>query len=186
MKRFLESTAAAFGLVLSVPIFVVLIPLIRLTSKGPAIFRQDRVGKEKRVFTCYKFRTMAANTRQAGTHEVGASAVTPVGKILRRTKLDEIPQFINIFKGEMSFVGPRPCLPVQEELIREREKRGVFQVLPGVTGLGQVRGIDMSDPVRLAECDAEYVKDRSLGADLRLLLQTVTGAGQGDRVNTSG
>ncbi len=183
MKRFLEILASGTGLILSSPVLLILIPLIRCTSSGPAIFRQDRVGKGQKIFVCYKLRTMAAGTKQAGTHEVNASSVTRVGKLLRKTKLDELPQLWNVLCGEMSLVGPRPCLPSQLELIEERENRGVFSVLPGITGLGQVRGIDMSVPERLAECDAEYVTKQSLSLDLSLLIQTVLGAGREDRVN---
>ncbi|MAS95547.1 MAG: lipid carrier--UDP-N-acetylgalactosaminyltransferase [Verrucomicrobiales bacterium] len=185
MKRVFESMVALVGLICALPFFIVLIPLIRLTSSGKAIFAQERVGKGKEVFTCYKLRTMAKDTKQAGTHEVSSSSVTPVGSVLRKLKLDELPQLWNVFVGDMSFVGPRPCLPVQTELIEEREKRGVYEILPGITGLGQVRGIDMSDPVRLAECDAEYVRSRSLVADLKLLWLTVWGAGRGDRVKVA-
>ena len=185
MKRVLECAVSLVGLLCSLPLFLVLIPLIRLTSPGGAIFSQDRVGKGKKVFRCYKLRTMAENTKQAGTHEVSASAVTPVGRFLRKSKLDELPQLVNVLRGDMSFVGPRPCLPVQEELIAERDKRGVYEVLPGITGLGQVRGIDMSDPVKLAECDAEYVQNRSLVADFKLLWLTIMGAGREDRVKVA-
>ncbi|MEM1443096.1 MAG: sugar transferase, partial [Verrucomicrobiota bacterium] len=97
----------------------------------------------------------------------------------------EIPQLWNVLRGEMSFVGPRPCLPSQSELIEEREKRGVFTVLPGVTGLGQINGIDMSVPERLAECDAEYVQNQNLALDLRIIWQTVMGAGREDRVRSA-
>ena len=182
MKRIFETVVALLGVLVSLPVVLLLIPMIRLTSPGPAIFRQDRVGKNKKVFTCLKLRTMAENTKQAGTHEVSESSVTKVGKFLRKTKLDELPQLWNVLRGEMSLVGPRPCLPVQEELIEERDRRDVFSILPGITGLGQVRGIDMSDPVRLAECDAEYLQNRSLLGDLKLLWQTAAGAGRGDRV----
>ncbi|MBP6784160.1 MAG: sugar transferase [Verrucomicrobiales bacterium] len=186
MKRCFDELASAFGLLLSAPLLVVLIPLIRLTSSGPAIFRQPRVGRDGKVFLCYKLRTMAVNTRQAGTHEISADSITGIGRILRKTKIDELPQLWNVLKGEMSLVGPRPCLPGQAELIRERGCRGVFMVRPGITGLGQVRGIDMSDPIRLADCDAEYVANRSFAFDLRLIWLTISGAGMGDRVNDAG
>lgn len=179
MRNFLERVAAAFGLAIASPLVVIAIVLIRLDSRGPALFRQERIGHRKRAFLCYKLRTMAQGTPQAGTHEIGAASVTRMGRILRRTKLDEIPQLWNIVRGEMSFVGPRPCLPAQADLIRERETRGVYEVMPGITGLGQVRGIDMSDPVRLAECDGEYVRTRSLRLDLEILLQTLLGRGGG-------
>lgn len=155
---------------------------IRLGSPGPGIFTQTRVGRGGAPFTCYKFRTMKTGTAQAGTHEVSASAVTPVGAFLRRTKLDELPQVWNILRGEISLIGPRPCLPVQTELIEARRRRGVFAVLPGISGLAQVEGLDMSDPERLARRDAEYVALQSLLLDLRLMLATATGGGQGDRV----
>ncbi|MEM9016399.1 MAG: sugar transferase [Verrucomicrobiota bacterium] len=184
MKNFLERVIAAAGLVFALPFLALGAILVRSTSPGPAIFRQERVGYRKQPFTCLKLRTMSVGTKQAGTHEVSASALTPVGGFLRKTKLDELPQLVNVIRGEMSFVGPRPCLPSQGELVAARESRGVFEVLPGITGLGQVRGIDMSDPERLAKVDAEYVEMRSLGLDFQLIFQTITGAGQGDRVNS--
>lgn len=184
MRKFLEQCLALMGLCLTLPLIGSLAWWIRRDSPGEGIFRQDRVGKDRRVFCCYKLRTMAAGTRQAGTHEVSAASVTRLGSFLRRTKLDELPQLWNVARGEMAFVGPRPCLPSQEELIEERERRGVYTILPGITGLGQVRGIDMSDPVRLAEVDAEYVARRNLFFDLRIVAQTLVGKGAGDRVNS--
>ena len=166
------------------PLLAVLSLVIRMNSEGPAFFRQERVGKDRKAFLCLKLRTMKTGTRQAGTHEIGADAITPVGGFLRKVKLDELPQLINVLRGEMSFVGPRPCLPTQEELVREREARRVFTVLPGITGLGQIRGIDMSDPVALAECDAEYLRRRSLALDATIVWRTLVGSGFGDRVRT--
>lgn len=185
MRNFLERTVALFGLIAASPFVAVAVILIRLDSPGAAIFRQERVGRDRKPFICYKLRTMAAGTKQAGTHEISAASVTEIGRFLRATKLDEIPQLWNVVRGEMAFVGPRPCLPLQTELIHEREIRGVYTITPGITGLGQVRGIDMSDPVRLAEIDAEYLKMRSLALDLRLALQTVRGGGAGDRVKST-
>lgn len=126
---------------------------------------------------------MALGTRVAGTHEVSAASVTSVGKFLRSSKLDELPQLWNVLRGEMSLVGPRPCLPVQEELIEERRKRGVLEVLPGITGLAQVEGIDMSDPQKLASRDADYTNSRSFGLDLKIIARTLFGGGSGDRVH---
>lgn len=186
VKRGVDQIAAAIGLLVSAPLLIFLIPLIRLTSPGPAVFRQPRVGRGGEEFLCYKLRTMAADTRQAGTHEISADSVTWIGRILRKTKIDELPQLWNVLKGEMSLIGPRPCLPSQTELIRERERRGVFAVRPGISGLGQVRGIDMSDPISLADCDAEYVENRSFAFDLRLIWLTISGAGMGDRVKEAG
>lgn len=155
---------------------------VRLTSPGPGIFAQQRVGRGGTTFTCYKFRTMRQGTRQAGTHEVSADAVTTVGAFLRRTKLDELPQVWNILRGELSLVGPRPCLPVQVELIEERRRRGVFDVLPGITGLAQVNGVDMSDPVRLAEWDQRYIAMQCIPSELKIIFRTLLGGGRGDRV----
>ncbi len=168
--------------IIMAPVLAALCLLVRLTSEGPALFRQERVGKGRRPFFCLKLRTMRIGTQQAGTHEIGADAVTKIGAILRKSKLDELPQLINVLRGEMSFVGPRPCLPSQEELIREREARGVYELLPGITGWSQIRGIDMSNPLRLAESDAEYVRNRSLKLDLMILWRTATGRGFGDHV----
>ncbi|MFP4245441.1 MAG: sugar transferase, partial [Ectothiorhodospira sp.] len=122
------------------------------------------------------------DTASVATHLASASAITPFGRFLRRTKLDELPQLWNVLKGEMSLVGPRPCLPNQEELIAERERRGVFNVRPGITGLAQVNGIDMSDPARLAEVDEQMVKHQTLRDYFRYLFLTATGKGAGDRV----
>lgn len=184
LKRAFDFAAASAGLVVASPIFLACLLAVRLSSPGPAVFRQTRVGLNERHFTCYKLRTMYLDTGDRPSHEVGASSVTPVGKWLRRLKLDEIPQLWNVARGEMSLVGPRPCLPRQTELVEARRRRGVYGVRPGITGLAQVRGVDMSDPERLAALDAEYVRTMSFGSDLRLILATVTGAGQGDRVGT--
>jgi O-antigen biosynthesis protein WbqP len=185
MRSLLERALALLGLIAASPFLAGAVILIRLDSPGAAIFRQERVGRDRKPFICYKLRTMAAGTKQAGTHEVSASSVTKIGRFLRATKLDEIPQLWNVVRGEMAFVGPRPCLPSQTELVQEREIRGVYGIIPGITGLGQVRGIDMSEPVRLAEIDAEYLQTRSLALDLRLAWQTVRGGGSGDRVKST-
>ena len=155
---------------------------VRRDSPGPGIFGQPRIGRYGKVFTCWKFRTMQVGTTQAGTHEVSASAVTKVGAFLRRTKIDELPQVWNILRGEIALIGPRPCLPVQTQLIEARQHRGVLDVLPGISGLAQVEGIDMSDPLRLARRDADYVALRGVLPDIRLILRTARGGGQGERV----
>jgi O-antigen biosynthesis protein WbqP len=127
---------------------------------------------------------MYADTRDAPSHETAASAVTPAGRWLRRSKLDELPQLWNVLRGEMSFVGPRPCLPSQVELVAARRARGLYAIRPGITGVAQVAGLDMSDPQRLAAADAEYLETMSLRTDLRLMLMTAFGAGKGDRVRS--
>lgn len=159
---------------------------IRWDSRGPAIFAQQRVGRNGREFICYKFRTMTLGTANEATHNISAAAVTRAGRFLRRTKLDELPQIVNVLKGEMNLVGPRPCLPMQAELIALRRDRGVLQMRPGITGLAQVETIDMSDPARLAAWDDRYRAFRTLLGDIILLIRTVTGGGSGDRISHSG
>ena len=182
MKRVLDLVAATVGLVVLAPVIAVVMVLIRIETPGPALFRQTRVGRDERPFTCLKLRTMARDTPNAPSHEVSGSAVTRLGRFLRRSKLDELPQLWNIARGEMSLVGPRPCLPSQTELIAERRARGLYAIRPGVTGPAQLAGIDMSDPVRLAEADRAYLDTMSLGSDLRMIVQTLLGRGHGDRV----
>ena len=183
-KRLADLAMALLLLPLAAPIVLAAIAAIRAPSPGPAIFRQTRVGLSERPFTCYKLRPMYADTRDAPSHETTAAAVTPVGRWLRRLKVDELPQLWNILRGDMSFVGPRPCLPAQTELIAARRARGLYAIPPGITGVAQVAGVDMSDPERLAALDATYLTDMSLRRDLRLLLATALGAGRGDRVRT--
>lgn len=156
--------------------------LIRLDSQGPGIFAQQRVGRYGKVFTCYKFRTMADGTPQAGSHEVTSASVTGIGRVMRRTKIDELPQIWNIFRNEISLVGPRPCLPAQELLIKERNDRGVLTIKPGITGYSQINDVDMSEPSKLAEFDARYKALRSIILYLRIIISTAIGGGQGDKV----
>jgi len=184
MKRSFDLVVAVIGLVVASPIIAGCVIAIRLTSPGPAIFRQTRVGRYERSFVCLKLRTMHRDTRNLPSHEMGASAITPLGKHLRRLKLDELPQLLNILRGEMSFVGPRPCLPSQTRLIEARRGYGLERLRPGITGVAQVAGVDMSDPVRLAALDATYLQDMSLKTDINLILATAFGAGRGDRVRS--
>ena len=125
---------------------------------------------------------MKHGTASAGTHEVSASAVTRLGAFLRRTKLDELPQAINLLRGTMTLVGPRPCLYSQTELVEAREALGVYTLKPGITGYAQIRAIDMSQPLVLARADYRYKMLRSLLLDLRIILATARGRGGGDRV----
>ncbi len=171
-KRALDLAVAAPMLVVAAPILLVAMLAIRATSPGPAIFSQTRVGREGALFACRKLRTMHRETPSLPTHEAPADSVTVVGKVLRATKIDELPQLWNVLKGEMSLVGPRPCLPTQTELIERRRQLGVLAVLPGITGLAQIKGIDMSDPKLCAETDAAYIEAASVGLDLKILLGT--------------
>lgn len=180
-KRTLDLGFALFVLVALWWLLLAVWALVRLTSPGPGIFAQERLGQHQRPFTCYKFRTMQAGTKQAGTHEISQASVTKIGGFLRGSKIDELPQIWNIFKGELSLVGPRPGLPVQHELTAARDAQGVYAVRPGITGLGQVQGVDMSDPDRLSRLDGLYVKTRTLVLDLKIILATAGGKGLGDR-----
>ncbi|HEV7601765.1 MAG TPA: sugar transferase [Bradyrhizobium sp.] len=179
MKRAFDVSACALFLLFFWPILLIIVIAIRLQSPGAAIFKQIRVGKDGRPFTCYKLRTMYSGTANLPTHEVQASSVTVLGDHLRRFKIDELPQLYNVLSGDMSLVGPRPCLPSQAELVEARRQLGVLAVRPGITGLAQVGGIDMSDANRLAEVDAQYVRSQSFSGDLRLIWATLRGRGVG-------
>jgi O-antigen biosynthesis protein WbqP len=179
MKRAFDVSACGLFLLFFWPVLLVVIIAIRLQSPGPAIFKQVRVGKDGRLFTCYKLRTMYSGTANLPTHQVQSSSVTGLGDHLRRFKIDELPQLWNVLSGDMSLVGPRPCLPSQAELVEARRRLGVLAVRPGITGLAQVGGIDMSDANRLAEVDARYVRSQSFLADLKLIWATLRGRGVG-------
>lgn len=182
MKRLFDLLFASIGLVLSAPFLLGCMAIIKLTSRGPAIFRQTRVGIHETPFICFKLRTMHVSTGDAPSHEVSASAVTGIGKWLRALKLDELPQLLNIIKGEMSFIGPRPCLPSQRSLIAARRTRGLYTIRPGISGVSQIAGVDMSDPEKLSRLDATYLENMSLRTDLGMIWRTFIGAGRGDRV----
>lgn len=173
----------AVVLILAIPallVCAVAMIFVYAETRANPIFSQRRVGLRQRPFTIFKMRTMPPTTPDRPSHEVGAVTVTPTGRVLRRLKIDELPQLWCVLRGDMSLVGPRPCLPSQTDLIAERAKRGVFDVHPGITGPAQVRGVDMSQPLALAEIDAEYVASHTIAGDLVLLLQTVLGHGRGD------
>ena len=181
LLRVIDILIAFTGIVLFIPLSVVVF-ILAFVETGSAIFFQVRVGQNQRPFTLIKFRTMKRETLSVATHLVDPQAVTPIGHFLRRSKLDELPQLWNVLKGEMSLVGPRPCLFSQEELIGERERLGVFAVRPGITGLAQIRGIDMSTPQLLAETDAEMLASLGVQEYFQYLWWTILGKGGGDWV----
>ena len=174
-KRLFDLMLASVAAVPALPIVLVCAAAIRLTSPGPAIFRQQRVGRRGKPFFCLKLRTMRSGTAHAPSHETGAAAITPLGRRLRRLKLDELPQLWNVIAGDMSLVGPRPSLPSQFELIEARSRLGVDRIRPGITGVAQVAGLDMSEPERLAAMDATYLADMSVSRDIGVIAQTVAG-----------
>lgn len=155
--------------------------LIRLSSKGDALYRQTRLGKNKKRFLCYKFRTMFVDTPELPTHEIGVSSVTKLGKFLRKYKLDELPQIFNIIKGEMSLIGPRPCLESQDTLVKARSLKNIFDSKPGITGLGAIQNIAMDTPIKLSELDEQYYKTRSISLDLFIIIKTFFGYGFNDK-----
>ena len=181
MIRVLDIVFSSLGLILGFPVLLV-IYLVGLFDTGSPVFRQERVGRNKKPFTLVKFRTMAVNTASVASHLASSSSITPLGRFLRKTKLDELPQLWNVLKGEMSLVGPRPGLFNQEELTHERSIRGVFDVRPGITGLAQVSDIDMSTPQLLAETDQHMIQILTIGNYFKYIMMTVTGSGRGDRV----
>lgn len=184
MIRIFDFTLSLVGLVLGFPILVV-IYVIGLADTGSPLFKQERVGRNKKPFILVKFRTMKVDTASVASHLASTTCITRVGGFLRRTKLDELPQLWNVLKGEMSLVGPRPNLYNQHELIEARNVLGVYDVRPGITGLAQVNEIDMSTPRLLAKTDAEMIKTLSISNYFKFILQTVTGKGSGDRVKGS-
>lgn len=181
INRLFDIVLSALGLVAGAPLLM-LLALIGLFDTGSPVFRQERVGKGKKPFVLIKFRTMSLDTASVASHLASASSITKFGHFLRRTKLDELPQLWNVLKGEMSLVGPRPCLFNQEELIYERAKRGVFNVRPGITGLAQLNDIDMSTPKLLAKIDQKMIKSLSVKDYFYYIFSTVVGKGSGDRV----
>ncbi len=184
LLRTIDLSISLVGILIGLPVMIIIFAIGLIDNRSPLFFQQ-RVGKNQELFTLVKFRTMAVNTNSVGTHLVDASSITKLGQFLRKTKLDELPQLLNVIIGDMSLVGPRPCLPNQTELITEREKRGVFSVRPGITGLAQVNDIDMSTPRKLALYDALMIKNMCFKLYFALLVATGLGKGHGDRVSPS-
>jgi len=181
MQRLFDFLFSLFGLILGFPVLL-MIYLISFLDTGSPIFRQERVGLGQKPFMLTKFRTMRPETASVASHLADASAVTSFGAFLRRSKLDELPQLWNVLKGEMSLVGPRPCLFSQIELISERSSRAVFSARPGITGLAQVNKIDMSTPKLLAETDALMIRELTMTTYFKYIFITVGGKGSGDAI----
>ena len=157
MIRLLDFFFSLFGIFILSPLLILLL-IIGLFDNGSPLFKQTRVGVHQKLFILIKFRTMPLGTRSAPTHLVKNLKLSFYGSFLRKTKLDEIPQLWNVLQGEMSLVGPRPCLFNQKKLINERKKRGVFKVRPGITGLAQIKGVTMQKPILLAKTDLKMIK----------------------------
>ena len=189
VKRGIDFVMASVGLVILSPLFLVLIIAIKADSKGPILFRQKRVGIHKSHFNILKFRTMRTDTpKDTPTHLLKnpEQYITRIGKFLRKTSLDELPQIINIIKGDMAIVGPRPALWNQYDLIEERDKYGANDIRPGLTGWAQINGRDeLEIPVK-AKLDGEYAKKMGLGMDIRCFLGTFLSVLRGDGVVEGG
>lgn len=176
IKRAIDVVLSAAGLIFLSPLFLLLIIAIKTDSKGPVLFRQKRVGIYKNHFEILKFRTMRIDTpKDTPTHMLGnpEQYITRVGKFLRKTSLDELPQIINILKGDMSIIGPRPALWNQYDLIEERDKYGANDVLPGLTGWAQINGRDeLEIPVK-AKLDGDYIKHLGFRFDCICFVGTI-------------
>lgn len=184
MIRLFDVLFSVVGLIVLLPMILLVWLLGWLDTRAP-LFRQKRAGQYQQSFILVKFRTMRPDVVSVPTHLVDASVVTGFGGLLRRTKMDELPQLWNVLRGEMSLVGPRPCLLNQSELIAEREKLGVFDARPGITGLAQISGIDMSTPKLLAETDAAMIETLNLKNYFKYIFLTILGKGAGDRVRSN-
>ena len=177
MKRFFDFLFSLLALIILSPVILVLSLLVLISSGSPVIFKQERAGYGNRLFTIYKFRTMKDGMRQTRTEDLTEEEIendiTFVGKILRKLSLDELPQLYNILKGDMSFVGPRPLIPQEDEIRKLREKYNVYSVRPGITGWAQVNGRDFISDEQKAKLDKEYVENRTLLMDIKIMFKTV-------------
>ncbi|QFT08600.1 sugar transferase [Vibrio sp. THAF190c] len=181
MIRLIDFLASFFGLFFLWPLLLI-VTVIGMFDTGSPIFVQERVGRNKKPFKLIKFRTMSVETQSVASHLASNASITKLGAFLRKTKIDELPQLINVIKGEMSLVGPRPNLFNQEELIKERDAQSVYDVLPGITGLAQIQNIDMSTPELLAKTDKQMIDTLNLRDYFKYILMTATGSGSGDAV----
>ena len=176
VKRILDVCISLIAIIILLPFFLVFSIMIKIESKGPILFKQNRIGKNKKIFVIYKFRTMKIGTpKDMPTHMLkdADSYITKFGNMMRKTSLDELPQLINILKGDMSIIGPRPALWNQEDLIKEREKYHVNNIRPGLTGWAQVNGRDeISIPVK-AKLDGEYIQKISFLFDVKIFFKTI-------------
>ena len=181
-QRALDFIFALIGLIVFMP-FLVLIYLFSKLIIGNPLFIQDRIGMNQRRFKLIKFRTMPLDTPNIPTHENINIEIHPYGVFLRKYKLDELPQIFNVLFGHMSFVGPRPCLPSQKKLIFERESKNIFSIRPGITGLAQIKSIDMSNELQLASVEQQMIKNFNLLHYFKYIALTILGRGRGDSIN---
>ena len=181
MIRIIDVFLSILGLSLFSPI-IILITTFGYFDTGLPFYKQKRVGRFKKPFYILKFRSMDVNTQSVPTHLASSSSITPFGRLLRKSKLDELPQLWNVLVGEMSIVGPRPNLFNQKELTLLRLVLGVYEVRPGITGLAQIQKIDMSNPQLLAKTDSKMIKSFSTMKYFKYIILTLLGKGFGDRI----
>lgn len=172
IKRSFDIVVSLAAIALLWPVMIIVALAIGAERQGPVLIVQQRIGREGKPFTFAKFRTLPVGTPQRPTHEIDQNTASSIGRFLRNTKLDELPQLVHVLAGRMSMVGPRPCLQSQSQLINERESRGVLAIRPGISGLAQVRGVDMSDPEKLARIDAIYARRQNTCLDVCILAET--------------
>lgn len=180
--RILDIVLASLGLIFGSPLLIV-VYVLGIFDTGSPLFRQERLGRYQKPFVLVKFRTMRLGTPTVASHLASSEQITPLGKFLRKTKLDELPQLWNVFRGDMSFVGPRPGLLQQERLIEERARLNVYEARPGITGLALIEHIYMDQPERLAETDRKMLDSLSIKNYFRYIVLSVIGKGSGDAVS---
>ena len=181
MIRIIDIFLSSLGLIVFSPLIFLVYLIIYVENRSP-IFYQERLGRKMKIFLLLKFRTMSVDTGNYATHLVDPRRISMIGKLLRKTKIDELPQLWNVLKGEMSIVGPRPCLTSQKELIEARLNFNIYRTKPGITGLAQINGIDMSDPLLLAETERKMLRNFNILHYFYYIILTVFGFGLGDRV----
>lgn len=174
LKRFFDLFVSIFAVILLSPLFLIVSLAILITDGKPVLFRQERVGKDNKIFTVYKFRTMRNGVGDIATADLSDAneKITKTGKFLRLTSIDELPQLFNILNGTMSLVGPRPLIPAEKEIRELREKYGVYSVRPGITGYAQINGRDNIDDATKALLDKEYIEKQSFIFDMKIIFKT--------------
>ena len=175
IKRIIDVICSLLGIIVLSPVLIIVSILIKLESKGPIIFKQVRAGKNSKPFYIYKFRSMKTNTPNIATNDFNNASdyITKMGRFIRKTSLDEIPQLFNILKGDMSIVGPRPVIEREVRLLEIRKECNVDSILPGITGLAQINGRDDIDDYEKVKYDFEYLSKRNLVLDIKIIINTV-------------
>ncbi|MFR3568584.1 MAG: sugar transferase [Paraclostridium sordellii] len=175
LKRYIDIILSTLGIIILSPVFLIISIIIKLESEGPIIFKQLRAGKDSKPFYIYKFRSMKADAPSLSTNEFEDVNlfITKIGKFIRRTSIDELPQLINILKGDMSIVGPRPVILNEKELILLRKEYNIDSILPGITGLAQINGRDIIGTEEKVKLDYEYLQNKSLNLDVKIVFITI-------------